>query len=313
MSPPHYFSSEVNMRTKIVKDFKKNRFKYFIVLLPVVYFVLFHYKPMYGIVIAFQRFNLTKGIAESPWCGLLHFKRFFKDYYFGRLLRNTLSISVLYLLFSFPAPIVLALMLNEVRVSWFKRAVQTVSYLPHFISSVIICGLITTFTGSTGLINTIIDFFGGERSSLLSRSEMFYPIYIVSGIWQSIGWDSIIYLATLAGIDQEQYDAAKVDGANRFQQICHITFPGIIPTMSMLLILRIGSLISVGSEKILLLYSEKIYDVADVISTYVYRKGIIDADYSYSTAVGLFNSVVSIILVLTANKVSKKVGQSGLF
>ena len=147
----------------------------------------------------------------------------------------------------------------------------------------------------------------------MSRSEMFYPIYIVSGIWQSIGWDSIIYLATLAGIDQEQYDAAKVDGANRFQQICHITFPGIIPTMSMLLILRIGSLISVGSEKILLLYSEKIYDVADVISTYVYRKGIIDADYSYSTAVGLFNSVVSIILVLTANKVSKKVGQSGLF
>lgn len=301
------------MTQKIVKDFKKNKFKYLLIIPVLAYFIIFHYKPMYGIVIAFQRYSIVKGIADSPWVGLLHFKRFFSDYYFWRLMKNTLSISVLSLLFSFPAPIVVALMLNEVKVSWFKRTVQTVSYLPHFISIVVVCGLLTTFSSADGLINTVIEFFGGERSSLLSRSEMFYPLYIGSGIWQSVGWDSIIYLATLAGIDQEQYEAARIDGANRFQQIIHITLPGIVPTISMLLILRIGSLLSVGSEKILLLYSEKVYDVADVISTFVYRRGVIGEDYSYSTAVGLFNSLANLLLLFIANKVSKKAGQSGLF
>ena len=268
---------------------------------------------MYGIVVAFQRFRITAGIANSPWVGLDNFKRFFSDIYLWRLIKNTLSISSLTLLFGFPAPILLALMLNEVKVGWFKRTVQTVSYMPHFISIVVICSLIKTFSSTDGLINTMIAFFGGERTALLSRKEMFYPIYILSDIWQSIGWGSIIYLAALASIDVEQYEAAKVDGANRLQQMLFITLPGLIPTASMLFILNIGNLLSVGYEKIMLLYSPKIYEVADVISTYVYRKGFLDNDYSYSTAVGLFNSVINIILLLIANKITKKLGQSGLF
>ena len=299
--------------SKLSKDFKRNKYKYILVIPVVVYFILFHYKPMYGIVVAFQRFRITAGIKNSPWVGFDNFKRFFNDPYFWRLLKNTLSISSLCLLFGFPAPIVLALMLNEVKVSWFKRIVQTVSYMPHFISMVVICSLITIFSSSDGLFNTLIVFFGGERSALLTRKEMFYPIYVASHIWQGIGWGSIIYLAALAGIDVEQYEAARVDGANRFQQMIFITLPGLIPTASMLFILNIGSLLSVGYEKIMLLYSPKIYAVADVISTYVYRKGFVDSDYSFSTAVGLFNSVINIILLLIANKITKKLGQSGLF
>jgi len=302
---------------RIRKDFQRNKYCYFLVVPVIIYFLLFHYKAMYGIVIAFQRYRPTAGIAGSPWVGFDNFVRFFQDPYFGRLLRNTLSISVLTLIFSFPAPIVLALLLNEVKVSWFKRTVQTITYMPHFISVVIVCCLITTFCSSGGMFNSVIEFFGGERSALLSRPELFYPIYIGSGIWQSVGWNSIIYLATLAGIDQEQYEAARVDGASRLQQMIYITLPGLIPTASMLLILQIGSLLSVGYEKIILLYNPLTYEVSDVISTYLYRKsfdiGISTADYSYSTAIGLFNSVINIILLVVANKLSKKAGQSGLF
>lgn len=304
-------STSFAMRAK--KDFRRNKFKYLLILPVVAYFIIFAYKPMYGIVIAFQKYRMTAGIGKSPWVGFYQFERFFSDPFFWRLLRNTFSISFLYQFFSNPAPIILALLLNEVRCRWFKRTVQTVSYMPHFISTVIVCSLVRYFCGSEGLINSIIVFFGGERSALLSHAEAFYPIYITSGIWQSIGWSSIIYLAALAGIDQEQYEAAKVDGAGRVKQMWYITLPGLVPTIAVLWTLDIGRLLSVGYEKIMLLYEPLTYEVADVISTYVYRKGLVERDYSYSTAVGLFNSVVNIALLVIANKLSKKMGQSGLF
>lgn len=298
---------------KIRRDFDRNKYLYLMVIPVIAFFILFHYKSMYGIIIAFQRYRPTAGIDGSPWVGLNNFRRIFTEDYFLIVLRNTLSISVLTLLFSFPAPILLALLINEVRCNKFKRMFQTISYMPHFISLVVVCTLLNTFCSSDGMFNTVVEFFGGERSSMLTRKELFYPIYIGSGIWQSIGWNSIIYLATLAGIDVEQYEAAKVDGANRLQQMIHITLPGLLPTASMLLILQIGSVLSVGSDKILLLYNPATYEVADVIATYIYRKGFAAKDFSYGTAYGLFNSVVNLILLVTANKISKKAGQSGLF
>ena len=297
----------------IRKDFRRNKYIYLLVVPVIAYFLIFHYKPMYGLVIVFKRYRSTAGISGSPWVGLENFRRVFMDPFFGRILKNTISISLYSILFTFPAPIVLALMLNEVRHSRFKRTVQTISYMPHFISVVVMCSVITVFCGSGGLFNTIIEFFGGERSNLLNKKSLFYLIYVGSEIWQNIGWSSIIYLAALAGIDVEQYEAAKMDGANRIQQMFYITLPGLMPTASMLLILRMGSLLSIGREKILLLYTPLTYEVADVISTYVYRKGFVNQDYSYGTAVEIFNSIVNIIMLLITNKLSKRVGQSGLF
>lgn len=302
-----------SFRARVLQDFQKHKFKYLIVIPVIVYLILFCYKPMYGVIIAFKKYRPSIGMLESPWVGFDNFMRFFNDPWFWRLMRNTVSISFLMLLFSFPSAIFLALLLNEVKVSWFKRTIQTITYMPHFIALVIVCGLINSFCQSKGLLNNIIAFFGGERSNLLSDPKLFYPIYVISGIWQNVGWSSIIYLAALAGIDQEQYEAARIDGAGRIQQMLHITLPGLIPTISMLLVLNMGSILSVGYEKILLLYQPLTYEVADVISTYVYRKGLIDADYSFSTAVSLFNSVVNIIFLVTSNRISKKMGQSGVF
>lgn len=299
--------------SRVIQDFYKHKYKYLIVVPVIIYLLVFCYKPMYGIIIAFKKYRPSLGIAESPWVGFDNFLRFFKDPYFWRLMRNTVSISFLSLIFGFPAPIILALLLNEVKVSWFKRTVQTITYMPHFIALVVVCGLISNYCQSNGLFNDIIVFLGGERTNLLSEPELFYPIYILSGIWQGVGWSSIIYLATLAGIDQEQYEAARIDGAGRIQQMIHITLPGLLPTVSMLLILDLGKILSVGSDKILLLYQPLTYEVADVISTYVYRKGLESADYSYSTAVGLFNSLVNITFLTISNRISKKLGQSGLF
>ena len=305
--------SQKTFTQRLARDIKLHKYKYLLVIPVVLYFIIFHYKAMYGGVIAFQRFRATAGIAKSPWVGFENFKRFFRDVYFWRVLRNTFSISFLTLLFSFPAPIILALLLNEVKVSWFKRTVQTITYMPHFIALVVVCGLINTFCQTGGAFNDIIAFFGGERVNLLAQKDYFYPIYILSGIWQSVGWNSIIYLATLAGIDQEQYEAAKIDGAGRIQQMLYITLPGLLPTISMLLVLNLGNILNVGFEKILLLYQPLTYEVADVISTYVYRKGMLDSDYSFSTAIGLFNSLINILFLVSANKISKKMGQSGLF
>ena len=305
--------SKSNIVNTITKDINKHKFKYLVILPVIIYFILFHYKPMYGLIIAFKRFKPHLGIWESQWVGLQHFKSFFSDFYFWRILRNTFSISILSIIFSFPAPVLLALLLNEVKVKWFKKSVQTITYMPHFIAMVVVCSLVRTFTQTDGLVTDFVVMLGGERQNLLNFPAFFYPIYIISGIWQNVGWDSIIYLAALSGIDQEQYEAARVDGAGRIRQMIHITLPGIFPTISILLILRMGSLLSVGYEKILLLYQPLTYEVADVISTYVYRRGIVDANYSYSTAVGLFNSVINVFFLLLSNKISKKLGQSGLF
>lgn len=298
---------------KIIYDFKLNKFKYLMILPVIVFLILFCYKPMYGLIIAFQRYRPSLGITRSSWVGFDNFARFMNDINFWRVVRNTFSISLLSIVFSFPMPILLAILLNEVKCSWFKRTVQTISYLPHFIAMVVVCGLIKQFCQSSGIINDIIVFCGGERTNLLLESKLFYLIYIISDIWKEVGWNSIIYLAALSGIDQSLYEAARVDGAGRIKQMRYITLPGLLPTISMLLVLKLGSVLGVGMEKILLLYNEMTYDVADVISTYVFRRGIGGADYSYSTAIGLFNSIVNIIFLVTANKLSKRLGQSGLF
>ena len=297
----------------VARDFNKNKWKYVLILPIIIYLLLFHYKTMYGLIISFQNYKPYLGYAHSEFVGLLQFKRIFADPYFARSFRNTLVISLLTLIFAFPAPILLALILNEVKRSGFKRTVQTVTYQPHFIASVVVCGLVSSFCQINGIITDLVVFFGGERQNLLMNKDFFYPIYIISEIWQNIGWDSIIYLAALSSIEQEQYEAARIDGAGRFAQIVNITLPGLLPTVSMLLILRMGSLLSVGYEKILLLYQPSTYEVADVLSTYVYRKGIIDGSFSFSAALGFFNSIINIILLVSANKISKRVGQSGLF
>lgn len=282
--------------------------------LPVLaYYIIFHYGPMYGVIIAFKNFSPGRGILGSSWVGFQWFKDFFSSYYFGRLLRNTVLINVLNLIFSFPAPIILALLLNELRHERFKKTVQTVSYLPHFISLVVICGMIHDFTARDGIINDIVEWFGGERKTMLLEPGLFRPIYIISGIWQNVGWDSIIYLAALSSIDQELYEAAVIDGANRWKQTLHITLPGILPTIVILLIMRIGAMMNVGHEKIILLYNSNIYETADVISTFVYRKGLSQANYSYSAAVGLFNSIVNFVLIILANWFSRKATEISLW
>ena len=299
--------------TRLRLDLKRHKWKYIVVLPVVIWLILFCYKPMYGIVIAFQNYRMSKGIAGSEWVGLYHFSRFFKDPFCWRVIRNTFTISLLSVAFSFPVPVLLALMLNEVKNKYFKKTVQTVTYMPHFISTVVVCSIIHTLFGANGLVPEFLESMGGSGRSFLLQSKLFYPIYIGSGIWEEAGWNSIIYLAALSNIDQDQYEAARVDGAGRMRQLWNITLPGIIPTVVMLLILKLGKVMSVGYEKIILLYDPMTYEVADVISTYVYRKGMIDTDYSYSTAINLFNSVVNILLLIIANKLSKKAGQSGLF
>lgn len=295
-------------------DLYRYRYLYLFFALPLLlYYIVFKYVPLYGLQIAFKDYRITRTIWECPWVGFEHFQDFFSSIYFFRTLKNTLIISCLNLVFGFPAPIIFALLLNEVQNSKFKKVVQTVTYLPHFVSTVVICGLIVSFSAKDGLFNDIIELFGGTRSDLLMSKEAFRPIYIASGIWSGFGWGSIIYLSALSSVDQEQYEAAYIDGAKRFQRMIYITLPGILPTIVIKLIMEVGSLMSVGHEKILLLYSPLTYEVADVISTYVYRKGLVDNDYSYSTAVGLFNSVINIILLVFTNTVSRRLTDTSLW
>ena len=305
--------SKTGFRNRVYKDFIMNRYVYLLALPVVAYYIIFHYAPMYGAIIAFKDFRPGAGIMGSPWVGLENFRNYFSSVYFWRLLRNTFLLSFYNLIFGFPVPILFALTLNELRNKRLKSVVQTITYLPHFISMVVICGMIVDFTNSDGIINTIIEFFGGERSTLLTRSELFRTIYAVSDIWVNMGWGSIVYLAALSNIDTTLYEASIIDGAGRLKQAIHITLPGIMPTVTIMLILAIGSLLSVGWEKVLLLYTPVIYETADVISTFVYRRGIEKADYSYSTAVGLFNSVINFVLIFLANTVSRKFSETSLW
>lgn len=299
--------------SKLGQDLIRHKSLYLMLLPIVIYYLIFHYYPMYGAQIAFRDFIPKKGMLGSPWVGLKHFENFFNSVYFGRLIRNTLEINLLNLIFGFPAPIILALMLNEVTNSKFKKTIQTVSYLPHFISMVVIGGLILEFTATDGFITNILTLFGYPKQNLMTDPQLFKPIYIISEIWQGIGWGSIIYIAAITGINAELYEAARIDGAGRWKQMLHVTLPGITPTIVTMLVMRIGSMMSLGYEKIILIYNPSIYETADVISTYVYRKGLIEQSYSFSTAVGLFNSIINLILLVAANRVCKKLTGHGLW
>ncbi len=293
---------------------KLERAWYAMMALPVVYLVIFHYVPMAGIVLAFQDYKMGRGVFGSDWVGFKWFIQFFESFYFWRLMRNTLLLSFYSIVFGFPVPIIFALMLNEMKVLPLKRVVQTVSYLPHFISLVIIVGMLVTFLSpNNGIINIAIKSLGGEPINFLGLQSWFRPLYIGSGIWQHFGFSSIIYLAAIAGISEELYDAAEVDGASRIQRIRFITVPGMAPTITILLILNLGRALSVDWEKVLLMYTPATYEVADVIATYVYRRGIIDSKYGFGSAVGLFANVINLIFLVIFNRLARRFTDTSLW
>jgi putative aldouronate transport system permease protein len=286
----------------------------YLMLVPVIaYYVIFHLQPIYGLQIAFKDFSAGLGIWDSPWVGFAHFERFFSSYYFGRLLSNTIEISLYALAVGFPLPILLALMLNEVRWLKLKKFIQNITYFPHFVSVIVVAGMINVFVSPEGLINTIISWFGGEKASLLTNPAYFKTIYVISNVWQHTGWSAIIYIAALASINPELYEAATIDGADRWKKMMHVSLPGIFSTIVVLFILQIGSLLDVGFQKILLLQNPLNMEASDVISTYVYRTGILQGNYSLSTAVGLFNTLINVTLLVTANTVIKRLTNNSLW
>lgn len=287
----------------------------YLLILPVIsYFIIFHYLPMYGVQIAFKNFLVAKGIWGSPWIGFGHFERFFRSYHFWSLIKNTLGISVYQLVVGFPIPIILALMMNEVRSKTFKNAMQTITYAPHFLSTVVLVGMMTSFLSpKNGIINEIIKVLGGEPIFFMTEPAWFKTLYVLSGVWQNAGWGSIVYMAALAGIDTQLYEAAIVDGATKLQRIRHVTIPGILPTAITLLILDAGRMMSVGFEKVFLMQNSLTMQASDVISTYVYRIGLVGSEFSFSAAVGLFNSIINFILLITVNKLAKKFSETSLW
>lgn len=296
------------------KSLRRDRQLVFMLIPVVIFFAVFSYYPLYGILIAFKDYSISRGILGSPWAGLRYFRQFFSSPYFGRLLRNTVLISVYSLLWGFPIPILFALLLNEFKDGKFKRVIQTVSYLPHFISLVVICGiLIDIFSPQGGVVNSLLYSLTGKRINFFGEPEWFRTMYVGSGVWQEFGWNSIIYLAAITGINPDLYEAARIDGAGRLRQIWHVTLPGIKPTILTLLILNLGNIMSVGYEKIILLYSPTTYETADVISTYVYRIGLLSQQYSYAGAVGLFNSAINIAILVLCNFAGKKLFGVGIW
>lgn len=308
--------AEAKLRKSLLikRDMKKNWFVYLLALPVIAWYLIFCYGPMWGVMIAFKDFKPLLGFGESDWLGFKHFIDFFQGPYFWRVVKNTLMLNVWALAFGFTAPIILALMLNEVRSSKFKRTVQTVTYMPHFISLVVVCGIIHIFTADEGIITQLLQFITGkEYSSLLGYSSFFRPIYTFSGIWQSIGWDSIIYLAAMSGIDPALYEAAEIDGVSRVKKMWYITLPQISPVIIILFIFAIGGLMSSGYEKIILLYNPLTYETADVIASYVYRRGLREASLSYSAAVGLISSIVNFGLLWVTNYIVKRRSETSLW
>lgn len=280
----------------------------------VIFFILFAYKPMYGIIIAFKNFSMKKGIMGSPWVGFDNFMRLFTSYWFPVILKNTLTLSILSLILGFPIPIILALLLNEVKNDRFRKTFQTISYAPHFISIVVLCGMVTLFVSpSSGIINKFITMLGGEPVAFLQEPAMFKWVYVLSGVWQEMGWGSIIYFATLSGVDKSLIEAAEMDGASRLQKIWYINLPVLVPTIIVLLILNCGSLLGVGYEKVYLLQNATNVSASEVISTYVYKVGLEQSDFSFGTAAGLFNSVVNSIILIIANAISDRATHTSLF
>jgi putative aldouronate transport system permease protein len=301
-------------RGDAIRKLVKSRELYIMLIPVVVYYILFHYAPMYGVLIAFKKFSPTKGILGSDWVGLKYFLQFFNGYDCWDLIRNTLTLSIYALIVGFPFPIILAVLLNEVKNKPFKKTVQMVTYAPHFISVVVLVGMLNIFLArQNGAANILLSQLGLDRIDFMGRADMFSSIYVWSGVWQGAGWGSIIYLSAISGIDPELYDAAYVDGATKLHKIWHIDLPGILPTAVILLIMNVGSIMSVGFEKVLLMQNQLNMRASDIISTYVYRVGIQSSEYGLASAVGLFNSVINLILLVSVNYVAKRVTETSLW
>ena len=302
----------VRFRRALIRD----RWLYLIMILPCLYYLLFHYYPMYGVTLAFKQYKPKLGIIGSPWAsqhGMKYVLQVVGDPYFWTVFKNTIVLNVVNLAITFPAPIILALLLNEVASDRYKRVVQTVTYLPHFLSTVVVVGMMNTMFSSSGIVNELLGKIGLGPFAFLNDAQYFRPMYIGSNIWQNIGWDSIIFLAALSGLDQALYEAARIDGAGRWKQTIHITIPGILPTIVIMLILAMGKIMNVSYQKILLMMTGSNQSVSDVISTYVHRRGITKADFSYATAVGLFQSLVSLVFVTTTNWISRRTTETSLW
>lgn len=321
--------SEVTERTRVIVDTKrslnerliwlgdhfKREWQIYVMLAPtIIWFVVFLYKPMYGLQIAFKDYSIFRGVAGSPWIGFEHFETLFNNDQFIRAVTNTIKISALNLLFGFPAPIILALMFNEIINVAYKKTTQTIVYLPHFISSVIIAGIvITAFSPTAGIVNTVLGWFGIDAIYFLTKPEWFRPIFIGTGIWQEAGFGSIVFLAAIAGVNPSLYESAVVDGANRWQMMWKITIPSIMPTILIMLIIRIGNIMEVSFELIILLYQPATYSTADVVNTFVYRQGLQSGQYDLAAAAGLFNAVVAFVLVMAANSLSRRFSRTSLW
>lgn len=297
----------------ICLDFKKHKFVYLFLVPVLLYYTVFQYCPMAGMIIAFKDYKPIRGIWGSEWVGLEHFITFFGSYYFWDILRNTISLSVCVLVFGFPAPIILALLVNEVRSAKFKKVVQTITYMPHFISIVVMAGIVVDMTSTNGVLSVMLGWFGINLGNLMYIEELFLPIYTASNIWQNLGWSSIIYISALAAVPMELYEAANVDGASRMSKIWHVSLPGIMPTIITLLIMRLGNIMTVGWEQVVLLSNPIIIDKAQVISSFVYTAGMEEGNYGYAAAVGLFNSVINFALLMIANTMSKKLNDTSLW
>lgn len=298
---------------KALNSIVKYRWLY-VMLIPVIaYYLIFCYAPMFGVAIAFKDYNMFDGVLKSPWVGLENFKRIFSTSDFYIVLRNTLGLNILTLIVGFPAPIILALMLNEVQHTLYKKGVQLIVYLPHFLSWVVVFSIFQPLLSNTGLVNQIIRLFGGDPIQFLGTKSWWIALYALLGLWKEIGWGTIIYLAALTGISRELYDAAKIDGANRWKQCLNVTLPGMAPTISVLLILRMGGLMAIGFDQPFLFGNSSVIEISQVISTYVYKIGLEAADISRSTAIGLFQSVVNMFLLLFSNTLSKKISSSSIF
>ena len=306
-------NQDIPLGLKLKKDWSKYKTLYFLFIPVLVYYIVFQYGSMFGLIIAFENYKPRLGFFKSPFVGLTHFKNFINDYYFKRTLMNTIRISVTNLIFTFPCPILLAIFISELRSKTYSKAVQTITYIPHFVSVVVVTSILMDLTGRNGAITQFLAKFGFEPVTMLNEPKYFLPLYIISNIWQNIGWNSIVYLAALLAIDAQLYEAARIDGAGKLRQLWSITLPSLLPTIIIMLILQIGKMFNVGYEKIIFMYNPMTYEVADVINSYVYREGLLNLNYSYAAAVGMFNSIVSFILVWTTNKISNKLTGSGLW
>ena len=303
----------MNLRqAELKKNLRRCAGLYIFVLIPMITVFIFHYIPIYGVQMAFRDYSTRLGMWESPWVGLKYFKKFVNYPYFGKIMWNTIRIS-LYELATFPFPIIFALMINELRNGKFKKSVQTLTYAPHFVSTVVTCSMVLLFLRRDGLINIIAGAFGVEPSDIISKPEAFAPIFALSGLWQGLGWGTIIYTASLAGVSPDLVEAAEIDGASRMRIIWHIYLPHLRPTIITLFIMKLGGMMSVGFEKTFLLQNSLNLEASSIVSTYVYELGIMNGNYSYAAAAGLFNNIINVILVITANQISKKVAKVSLW